>query len=512
MFDFKTKLKSPECIAFLTTLSFGIVVHLFALTNVLHNHDDIAAYPVGMGTGISSGRWFLEILDRWFIHSGGGYNLAYLNGFIFILFIALSSFLLISVLRIKSYFGAILIGTCFVVFPSAISILIFRFSAHINGLAIFLAVLSVWTMRKFKFSWLVSAVLMALSLGIYQAYFPLAASICVILVMKQLLEGNGNCSRACLIKGLYYCGTLILGLLFYLAAQKYFMGVFGRSLSGYRGMESMYNYDITALPGLIFDALRGFLLMPLLDYCDIANIASIRKAYFVIEFITVLLLGISAFSKKRSIKDFLLLLSLCAAFPIAVNLIVLLAPGTEPYTMMVYSFVSILWLPIVLSDVLSLEKKISFGDTTFLKICSFAVVGFIVLSYAYHANVNYSSEYVATKQAENYINALVVQVRMTDGFDADKKWAFVGSVNDPLLENRWKLGARYGGNLIATELINNYSRGDWIRLYFGYGVPLASQEAIVEVKTSTEYKTMPYWPAEGSIKVIDDLVVIKLSD
>jgi len=504
--------KRPEYIAFMVTFVFGLAVHLFALTNVLHNHDDIAAYPVGLGTGISSGRWFLEILDRWFIHTGGGYNLAYLNGFLFILFIAMSSFLVVSVLQIKKHVYACLIGASFVVFPSAVSILIYRFGAHINGFAVFLAVLSVWLIGKFRFSWLISAVLMALSLGIYQAYFPLAVSICVMLIIKQLLEGDGNCAKACFIRGLCFCGVLILGLVMYLAAQKFFMNMFGSELSGYRGMEGMFNYKISQLPALIYEALRSFLLMPLRDYCDIANIASIRKAYMLTELVTLVLLLICTFAKKRSFWDFLVLLLVCAAFPVAVNLIVLLAPGTEIYTMMVYSFVSILWLPLVLSDILRSDSKALHIAATFLKNCAAALVLLIVLSYSYHANVNYSSEYVATRQAENYMNALVVQVRMTEGFDADKKWAFVGEVNDPLMENRWSLGARYGGNILGPELINNYSKSEWIRLYFGYAVPFASADAIEQVKTSDEYKSMPYWPAEGSIKVIDDLVVIKFSD
>lgn len=512
MFDFKTKLKSPEYITFLVTFFFGMAVHFFALTNVFHNYDDIASYPVGLGVGISSGRWFLEILNRWFIHTGGGYNLTFLNGFLFILCISVASFLLVSVLGVRRRVIAVLIGTSFVVFPTAVSIMLFRFTSHMYGLAVLFAVLSVWMMEKFRFSWLISAILLALSLGLYQAYFPLAVSICVILTIKQLLENSENSGVKCLFKGIFYCGVLVLGLLIYLAAQKFFMGVYDSTLSAYRGIDSIFNYDISSVPAMIYEALRSFLLMPLRDYCEIANIASIRKAYLVLELVTLALLIMCTFSKKRNLIDVLVLLAVCAAFPLAVNLMVLLAPEAEMYTMMVYGFVSILWLPLVLSDILCIEGKTLGKAAYFTKNCTIVLVLFITLSYSYYANVNYSSQYIASKQTENYMNALVAQIRMAEGFDVDKDWAFIGNIDDPLLENRWELGARYDGSVTSGYLINAYSRLDWIRLYFGYGVPFASADAIDQVKTTDEYKSMPYWPTEGSIKVIDDLVVIKFSD
>lgn len=41
---------------FLTSMLVGLAAHLFALTNVLQNYDNISQTPTGVGTGITSGR------------------------------------------------------------------------------------------------------------------------------------------------------------------------------------------------------------------------------------------------------------------------------------------------------------------------------------------------------------------------------------------------------------------------------------------------------------------------
>ena len=58
--------KSPEFIAAAAAVVYGFAVHLFALNNVLHNHDNIASQPGGYGAGVALGRWFLEILGLLF--------------------------------------------------------------------------------------------------------------------------------------------------------------------------------------------------------------------------------------------------------------------------------------------------------------------------------------------------------------------------------------------------------------------------------------------------------------
>lgn len=97
--DFK---KTPAATAVVTTLVYGLFVHLFGLTNSMHNYDDIAVQPTGVGATLSSGRWFLEILKDWGEKYADNYNLPWLSGVGLLLFLALAAGLLVSVLKMKN--------------------------------------------------------------------------------------------------------------------------------------------------------------------------------------------------------------------------------------------------------------------------------------------------------------------------------------------------------------------------------------------------------------------------
>ena len=63
-----------------------------------------------------------------------------------------------------------------------------------------------------------------------------------------------------------------------------------------------------------------------------------------------------------------------------------------------------------------------------------------------------------------------------------------------------------------NRLVNSYSWTAWIRSYIGYSIPLADDETQSAIAAKQEVKDMPSWPSNGSIRIIDDVVVIKFSD
>ena len=46
----------------------------------------------------------------------------------------------------------------------------------------------------------------------------------------------------------------------------------------------------------------------------------------------------------------------------------------------------------------------------------------------------------------------------------------------------------------------------------GYLVPMADSSELEQVTQTETFREMPCWPDEGSIKVIDDLLVIKFQE
>ena len=62
--------KTPEFAAFAAAVVYGLLVHSFALNNILHNHDNIASQPGGYGMGVAMGRWVLEFFGRFMDKAG----------------------------------------------------------------------------------------------------------------------------------------------------------------------------------------------------------------------------------------------------------------------------------------------------------------------------------------------------------------------------------------------------------------------------------------------------------
>lgn len=489
------------------TLCSGIVIHIFGLINVLHNYDDINIQS-GYGTGIYSGRWVLTVVGDFVEKIWGNYNLPYVNGTVFILLIAISAGIIFSILDLKSWKLGYLIGLLLVVYPPATSVLFFKYTAVYYGISILLAVLAVWAAEK-KHSIIISTLCIAFSLGIYQAYLPLMISLFVILLIKRALENNLT-FKECVFRGLYYCGCLIMGMAVYFIVLKLCLYWYDTELLDYQGVSEMGKLDISTIPGLIKKAFISFCKLPMIDYHALAQTGILKWGYFLLGAICIFL-GIRIVVKeKRKLTNIFALFILSILFPIAVNFIVIMCPNGVIYTLMIYSFVAILIIPVIFLDI-NFSYKIHNNFNKIMGRIVTSILLIMILNYAYLSNVNYTAMYYTDRQTENYLNAMVTQIRMTEGFDTSKKWAFIGdNITDPLIYNPWGETPLYGGN--NPTYINRYSRMRWIEKYFGYKVPLEEEGVIENLENNEDVKNMACWPDNGSVKVIGETIVIKLEN
>lgn len=505
------QIKPPVKRAVFAAFAAGFLVHHFGLVNALHNIDDIGQFPYGYGTGIQSGRWLLTVLGDFLQAIGGNYNLPYLNGVLYLAVLALTAGVIVSVFQICSTWYAALTGILVAVFPSATSALFFRFTSVYYGISMLLAVLSVWILEKHKLGLPLSALLLACSMGLYQGYVPMAISLYVLLLIQKALKRQAE--FPVLVKnGFYYCLALVLGLAAYYLLLNLALTVYQVSLSDYNGMDQMGKLSLKALPGLVYEAFYYFCTMPLKDYCGLANMAALKLGYLALAGIAALqiLFLLICEIKKPLIAAFTALM--CLVLPVAVNFVVIMSPDAWIYTMMVYAFVLVPIMPMILMECLPEKQgKWEKGRHLLSKTLS-VVLAVMIFCYSYSANINYTSVYFSNRQVENYVNSLVTQIRMTEGFDREKEWAFLGEIEDPLLHSVWDYEMSYGGTFTTDRTLEQYSRVFWIWHYIGYFPPTATEEACSQLSRTEEVRQMPCWPDQGSIKVIDDKVVVKFQN
>lgn len=522
--------KKKQNVAFATALIVGLIVHIFGLVNTMHNYDDIAVLPSGFGSSINSGRWLLAILGGAFHLLFGTYNLPFFNGALFILIIAVCAGYLTALFDVENPKLAALLGAILAVFPGTTTTLFFKYTAPYYAIAILLAILAAKVLFEAKRGPLISgihgALLVMLSLGIYQAYLPITVSILVVCLLLQALRDKTVGFRSVVLRGLGYCVSIIVGIILYriivdgaiylcnrcmdiIYAQAPDATVTRFALSDYQGINTMGNLTFAQLGTTVWVAFKSLFILPLQDYHGFAQTLLLRVGYGIIGLLSVAVIAIGVGQSKRTVGNIASIVLLCLLYPIAVCLVEIMCPNSFVYTLMVFSFFLVPLTPLLLCELVSVNANSGKKLLIFAKKAVFVTVSILVLAYAHGANVNYLRMYFTTRQTENYMSSLVTQIRMTKGFKTDQKWALIGEINDPLLNGRWQRVDTYGGNVTINNLLNQYSRNNWISNYVGYTVNYANADEIAVIEATAEFKEMPHWPNEGSVRIINDMVVVK---
>lgn len=503
--------KTPAGIAAVGGVVFGLLVHMFGLTNILHNYDDIWIQPQGVGTSLTSGRRFLFVLQELGDAVTGNFNLAWLDGLTTLLLIGVSATFLVSVLKIKSRAFALLIGMGLSSFPSVTALLFFKYTAPQYGLAVLFSVLAVWTTEKWRYGFSAGICFIALALGIYQAYFPFTVTVFLILLIKLALQKSVKLS-AVIKRGLLYLGTMIAGLVLYFVVLKAMLAIENVTLISYQGISDMGKITLSNIPELLLRTVKGFLSLPVKDYCSLATTPILRLSYLALGLISLFLIALLIIKNRKKPLQILLICGLCALLPVGVNLITVMG-ATWIYTLMVLPFSLLLCVPLVLSELTEQEDNTLNRLNKYTKTVVVVLVSVIIFFNSYFANVNYSSMYFSNRQVENFFSSITTQIHMTEGYDSTKKWAFIGSANEKFFsQSIWAKQHAYGGNIGAAALVNEYSGEAWIFNYMGHRCAVANNTEREKLIKLSEVQEMPCWPDEGSVKVIDEYVVIKLSD
>ena len=491
----------------ISAMIVGVAVHMVGLVTMLHNNDNIGEMPYGYGAGITSGRWLLTILGDLCMDMGFSYNLHWVNGILFLLLIALSAALTVDILKPRSRLVAGLWGALFAVFPSVTGTMMFRYTVVYYGISIVLAIGTVWFTERYRYGFIPGAICLALSMGIYQAYVPFTISLFVLLLLQKTLSREADFGT--LVKrGIGYCLILAAGLLLYVICLNLCLTLYGTQLSDYNGVNNMGKISLAQLPYLLKETVYYFIMMPRVNYCSLAGMKLISYCYVFLGMLTALLLLVVLLRRVKKPLLIALAAVLCCLLPIALNFIQIMCPDGLIYTLMVYPFVLIGCIPGIVLDAADDNLRYS-------KLAEKVLVGVLsvlIACYAYESNVVYTAQYYGNRQMENYVNTIIAQVRMTEGFDAEKEWAFIGQLEDPLLRSVWENETRYGGSESVKGLINRPTRWHWFQMYCGYWLPIANDATIEQLCQTEEVQQMPCWPANGSIKTVGDAVVIKFQN
>ena len=511
---------------FLSAFICGLFAHIYALTNHLYNYDELWHTPTGFGTGLEVGRWALSI-TVWIqkVLFDDCFTIPFINGTLTIILYAVASCFVVSALDIKDEFYAIIVGGLMTTFPAFTCRMFFMFTTHYYAIGIAMAAAGAWIIAKKKLNILKVMIAIALTvygMAIYQANFTTAVCILVGNLLVWLITENVELKTAikkCINYVLYLGACMAL----FLAGSKIALSITGKQMETYENLDKMGQLSMEQLIEGIIRCYKTFFKLPIIDVYSM-NPNRIVKIAFLICILVFLYTFVKVWMMKKEVYLKVLVSLVFAVLPIAVNLIIIMAisSGTM-YSIMVYEIVFVYIISIACleairtcnSDITAIPNKMVIDKVeTLLNSVTAVMLVITVITYIWFANGNYlAMEY--TNQHDNaYYQTLMTQIKSVDGYHADMPITMIGKpVVDSTYTRQDMIGRTFNISGKSSTNINAYSSWNIMTRVLGYDpVNRNSDEEEEYFRGLDEVVNMPCYPSSGSIKIIDDTIVIKFQE
>jgi len=496
-------------ITFFSSIIIGFFTHFFMITNLYPNHDTFLFHEGR--SNITSGRWFTFFPSL----LTDGYLLPWISGSLLIIFIAISACIVIKCLRINNNFYCILVSGLMVSFPTVTASLLYITGAYMPMLSLLFACLAIYITYNFRFGFCFGFIFVALSLGIYQAFFTIAAGLSIAVLIIDILRTNLSYKNI-IIKAIKLFITLLLGIITYFIIVKLSLIITNLELSGYQGISGMGEIHISTLPGLIKKTYTSIIDFYIRDNYN-AHIFN-KITFPVLIIISSLLLFIIIIQKNIFKKEihFLFLLLLIILYPLACNIIYIMAPNGSVHLLMRYGMVLLPIAVIVLMEII--EKEINQKEPLLFLIVKqgacwiiTVILIFNIYNYGILANKVYTKAHIVYEQSYAYSVELITRIESADNYIKDIPILMIGKPGATISEfpefNKLKITGS------DNNLINKYSYMSFLHSFLGIklNVKEADLTDIERYNLKKEIRKMPFYPNQGSIKKINDIIVVKFS-
>ena len=193
---------------------------------------------------------------------------------------------------------------------------------------------------------------------------------------------------------------------------------------------------------------------------------------------------------------------LTALLPLSICCMFLIMSTESIHTLVLYSFTAVYMLLFVVLE------RMEFKFSAIVRDVSALLLAAVIVSNVYFANMVYLKLELQYENAYSFYTSLMAQVKDTEGFDEDSRLAIIGRQDNllhtfPELDTELMLGP-------ARDLVNIYSRENFIKYYLGFDISFASEEELDELSADARVEAMAEYPYYGSVLKIDDYIVVKL--
>ncbi len=488
---------------FFTAIVVGLLAHLYKITSWLPNWDSLV-FRYDAQNMVGLGRWFLPVACG----ISSFYDLPFLNGFLAIVFHALGAVGICEMFRVQKNITAGLIGATIVSFPAVTSVMMYNYVADGYSLAFFLSVLAAFYMTKEKPKYLLSAVLIALATGIYQAYITVTIMLILLKLIDALIYQNADV-RIVWKKTVQMLLAGILGVAIYGVVLKIMLSIFSAELLDYQGVGTAASLAAIDLPGALYTVKQTFLHC-FFDVTQGINVYVVINAFVLIA---TLFYSIKYLCRNKLYKAPVKLVTvvlLSAMLILGAGALAFINAGVDYHNLMRMGYV-VFYLFFLLLYERGKDKKYPAVKAWIVFVTS------VVLTFnqVVIANVSYHKAQMAYEKSYGVLLRIADRLEQTPGAEACEQLLVLGA-----LEN----SEAYSVNL--TPEITGITDGFILRAddetvgqsvlcsalndYCYKRYAFVSGKEKERLAQSAEVKAMPTWPQAGCVQVMDNVVVIKL--
>jgi len=497
---------------FLTTFIIGLIANIIVITNDIVSTDSIVLGEVYLGGSwdLSLGRWLLKFIGylRFALSS------SLVSGVLSLIVLSLTNILLLDLFKIKNKIHQILISILITVSPFFTETLLSPYCSFEFTLSFLLSVLTVYILfNKNKFIYLLfSSFLLACSLGLYQAYLGVTCGLCILIPLTYLLRKEIT-PKEFLKKILKSLLMGILGIIIYEIILHIFLNIYNVTLSTYGGANEIGIDTILNIPHEIKKAFISFYNY-FINNELINNIFYKRHIANIVLFIFLLLTIVKLYTnnKKQIILSTLEIIISIILIPISLGILTLIAPDRNIYCLMTAPYILVYLFILALIDNVNGKKIID-------KIISWTILIimiFITISHTVMTNATYMSARITKEKTIFASNKIINDIYNLEEYDINKKVLFIGRP----VSNHFKLSNKvydlssgigfFDPQMWEDEILCNRGWNKFIKYYLGIELNEASFEDYEKIITTKEYQEMNSYPNKNYIKVINDIIVVKI--
>lgn len=427
-----------------------------------------------------------------------------------LIFLSISIIIIIRIFNIKSKILVFLISALISVAPQFTETYMFIYCADAYCLAFLLSTLAIYFLDKSdknKICYLITCVCTILVCSLYQAYLGVLICGTIILLMKYLL--NNMSVKEVVIKCIKYMLTIFIGVVLYYIILKILISVLGISLASYKGANNLGLKTIINLPKTILQTYKDFLNFFFTNKIinnSYYNRIEINMFLFAISFAGMISILFRNKYENKVIR-ILLLIVLLLTIPIGIGVMNLIASGTTINLVTGPGLIILNILPVLI------YKKLSNNSLeNIIKYCFIVIISILIFTFVLQNTFTYMARQHTYRNYYTISNDIYSKVVELEDYSSDKKWMFSDVIKFRIRDTNRANGFISNDN----ETWNNYNgtlqNSNYFEKYLGIKIRTCSKAEYNEIVKTKEFKEMSVYPNKGSIKIINNIIVIKISE